>query len=85
MNRKVVDANIGHYLSQASLGWEAVAAVRNHQISTTNSAVRLEFLAEFQADSFKLQMRATRKYWRDAAYSDHRAMRKDLRANRFMC
>ena len=72
MNKKVVDANVGHYLSQASQGWEAVAAVHNHQISTANSVVRLEFLTEFQADSFKQQMRATRKYWRDSAYSDHR-------------
>ena len=71
-SKRVVDSNLDHYLQQANMKWDDIAAVHNHQVSSAHSLVRVEFLTEAMATYFKDEMRKSRKYWRDSNYSDHR-------------
>ena len=73
-SKRVVDSNLDHYLQQANMKWDDVAAIHNHQVSSAHSLVRVEFLTEAMATYFKDEMRKSRKYWRDSNYSDHRIL-----------
>ena len=69
-NKKSLDTNIGYYLQATGLSWNDVAALHNHMVSSQSAVVRLEFVTETQAQTFRDTMRQGRRYWRDPQSQD---------------
>ena len=69
-NKKSLDTNIGYYLQATGLSWNDIAALHNHMVSSQSAVVRLEFVTETQAQTFRDTMRQGRRYWRDPQSQD---------------
>ena len=52
-SKKVLDNNMQYYLQLANLSWDTVAAVHNHMVTSHTSVVRVEFITEMQAMTFR--------------------------------
>lgn len=69
-SKKVLDNNMQYYLQLANLSWDTVAAVHNHMVTSHTSVVRVEFITEMQAMTFRDSMRQGRRYWRTGDGND---------------